>query len=68
MSAADILAGRCRHLVPVGKTCSQCTFEAEGRELLISVSPFARKKAGNQKDVKVPLELMARVAEWLSRI
>jgi hypothetical protein len=68
MSATDILAGRCRHPIPNGKPCSQCVFEAQGRELLISVSPYARKKSGNQTHAKVPLELVQQVVEWMAKL
>lgn len=65
MSADSLLAGKCRHLVPLERRCSRCVHEAEANVLLAQLSPFARKKTGNQVNVTVPLSLIQNVVAHL---
>ena len=66
MSADSLLAGKCRHLVPLERRCSRCVHEAEANVLLAQLSPFARKKTGNQVSVTLPLGLVQNLVEHLA--
>jgi len=68
VSAESILAGKCRHLIPIEQRCSRCVHEAEGDVLLAQLSPLARRKSANQKTAPVPLHLLQNLVQWLSEV